>query len=355
MASKRSHPPAKTDAAKEVQAMAQAICRGETLALARGLTLMESRRPEHGKKAQKLLKELLRKTSANKTNINTNTDINNNTLRIGLSGPPGAGKSSLIELMGLEWIRRGKKVAVLAIDPSSPLSGGSLLGDKTRMQQLSAHPDCFIRPSSNRGILGGVAMQTRESILLCEAAGYDLIIVETVGVGQSEIAVAGIVDLFLMVTTPMGGDDLQGLKKGILETIDFLCINKADSGNEKLAKKARLQYEMAFHILFPEGGPITAPSLFECSALENKGVTEICTQIEKQQQLMIDQNLVEAKRQEQAVKWMWQLAENKILDRLYHKKELQVHAQAFSTAIIQGKMLPFEAAEKLSKIFDGQQ
>ncbi|MGV3759168.1 MAG: methylmalonyl Co-A mutase-associated GTPase MeaB, partial [Actinomycetota bacterium] len=235
-----------------VSALAAAIREGDRRALARAITLVESTRSDHRAEAIDLLDEVLPATGAS--------------MRIGISGVPGAGKSTLVEALGLRAIDAGHRVAVLAVDPSSSVSGGSILGDKTRMAELGRHPDAYIRPSPSSGVLGGVARRTRESILLCEAADFDVVIVETVGVGQSEVAVADLVDLFVLVASPAGGDELQGIKRGIMELADVIVVNKADGDLRAAANRAAADLRHAAHLLRPKrpGGTVEVTT---CSAL----------------------------------------------------------------------------------------
>jgi LAO/AO transport system kinase len=237
---------------------AEAILSGDRRALAKAITLVESARPQDRKASQDLLNELLPHTG--------------NSIRIGITGVPGVGKSTFIESFGQTVIGDGKKVAVLAVDPSSPVAGGSILGDKTRMEQLSRETNAFIRPSPAGKALGGVALKTRESMLLCEAAGFDVVVVETVGVGQSEHQVGSMVDFFLILLLPGGGDELQGIKKGILELADAILINKADGESENLANKTRLHYQSALSLLTQSG--FWSPEVRTCSALERSGINE---------------------------------------------------------------------------------
>ena len=240
-----------------------ALVEGDRLALAKAITLIESSRSDHRAAAQELLGRLLPKTG--------------HSIRIGISGVPGVGKSTFIERFGLLLLSLGKRVAVLAVDPSSPVAGGSILGDKTRMEVLSRSSDAFIRPSPAGRTLGGVAQRTRETLLLCEAAGFDVILVETVGVGQSEHQVAGMVDFFMLLMLPGGGDELQGIKKGILELADALVINKADGDSKALAAQAQQHYQNALHLL--SNPSFWTPKVVTCSALEDQGIDSIWTMI----------------------------------------------------------------------------
>src|SRR5210317_1087126 len=244
----------------KLQDIADGVRAGNVRALAKAITLIESRNLDHSLAATTLLDELLPDTG--------------NSIRIGISGVPGAGKSTFIEALGMSLLSQGHKVAVLAVDPSSQISGGSILGDKTRMEELSRQANAFIRPSPSSGTLGGVARKTRETMLACEAAGFDVIIVETVGVGQSETTVASMVDFFLVLMLAGAGDELQGIKKGILELADAIAINKADGDNVENAKRAVKAYETALSLLNPSSPSWKAPVL-TCSALEMIGIEDI--------------------------------------------------------------------------------
>ncbi len=242
-----------------VETRLTALLRGDRRALAKAITLVESQHSEHQQAAQALLEQAI--------------PFSGNSIRIGISGIPGVGKSTFIESFGLHLISQGKKIAVLAVDPSSPLSGGSILGDKTRMAQLSREENTFIRPSPTAGELGGVAHKTRESVLLCEAAGFDVIIVETVGVGQSEYEVAGMVDFFLVLMQPNTGDELQGIKKGIIELADALVVNKADGDLKVFAEQARGHYQQALSLL--SHNDFWQPKVMTCSALSQTGIDQV--------------------------------------------------------------------------------
>lgn len=256
--------------------------------LARAITLVESSNSEHQKLAQELLKTLLPKTGTSK--------------RIGISGTPGVGKSTFIEAFGKLITANKKTVAVLAVDPTSQVSGGSILGDKTRMNELAIDPDAFIRPSPSGETLGGVAKRTRESLLLCEAFGFDYVLVETVGVGQSETTVAQMVDLFVMLLQPGAGDDLQGIKRGILEMVDMVVVTKDDGDQQKIIQKAKHDYQQALQILRHEGW---IPPVLSCSALTKNGLPEIIQTIEEY--FKNQRKLIESKRETQGLEWMWQL------------------------------------------------
>ena len=253
-------------AAHDMSELARQLVDGDRRALARAITLVESTRADHRDEAEALLSEVLPHTG--------------NAIRIGISGAPGAGKSTFIEALGLHVVAEGHRVAVLAVDPSSTRSGGSILGDKTRMEQLTRSPDAFVRPSPTRGTLGGVARRTREALLLCEAAGFDTVLVETVGVGQSEVAVAAMVDMFLVLVAPAGGDELQGLKRGIMELADLVVVNKADGDLAAAAAATASDYASALHLLRPRTAEWFA-RVVTCSALDGSGVREVWAAVEE--------------------------------------------------------------------------
>lgn len=273
---------------------------GELATLSRAITLVESKKEDHQKKAKEVIHKIIAKTGK--------------AIRIGISGTPGVGKSTFIESFGQFLTSKNLKIAVLTIDPTSQITGGSILGDKTRMSKLASDPKAFVRPSPSGDSLGGVASKTRESMLLCEAAGYDVVIVETVGVGQSEITVSKIVDFFLLLMQPGGGDDLQGIKRGILELADLIAVNKADGDQFTQAKIAKSEYESALHILRQE--EVWQPSVITCSGLKGIGLEDIWEQIEKFYKLMRDKNILEEKRSMQLQLWIWDLLMDKIKSSL---------------------------------------
>ena len=280
----------------DIQALSEQVAAGVRPALARAITLVESRRSDHQAAARHLLEQIMPLTGSAQ--------------RLGITGVPGAGKSTTIEALGLNLTAAGHKVAVLAIDPSSGRTGGSILGDKTRMEQLSVDPNAFIRPSPASGTLGGVARKTREAMLLCEAAGFDVIIVETVGVGQSETVVADMVDFFLALLIPGGGDELQGIKKGLIELADMIVINKADI-DPKLAERSAGDYRAALHILTP-AWPDWTPPVVTASGLKNQGVDKLWAQVERHREVMGANGARVRRRADQNARWMWSM----ILDRL---------------------------------------
>jgi LAO/AO transport system kinase len=277
------------------QKYAEGVLRGDWAILGRAITLVESNAAHHIEKAQEVLKILLPHTG--------------NSIRVGITGVPGAGKSTFIETFGCHLIEKGHKVAVLAVDPSSSISGGSILGDKTRMERLSREKRCFIRPSPAGITLGGVARKTRETMLVCEAAGFDVVLIETVGVGQSETTVRSMVDFFLLVMLAGAGDELQGIKKGIMELADALVINKADGENKLKAQTARSEYERAMHYLQPstEGWVSHA---FTCSALANEGIDEIWKVISKYREITGKSGVFARHRKEQNIKWVHDMVDD---------------------------------------------
>ena len=285
----------------DIETLQSGILAGNRTLLARGITLVESTKAEHKKLAQKLLLALLPATGKAQ--------------RIGITGVPGVGKSTTIEALGLYLTGLGKRVAVLAVDPSSSRSGGAILGDKTRMQNLSVDPNAFIRPSPTSGTLGGVTRKTRETMALCEAAGFDVILVETVGVGQSETAVSEMVDFFLCLMLPGAGDELQGIKKGVLEIADMIAVNKADGEGELKARQAASEYRAALHILTPQS-PNWSPPVITISGLTGLGLDQLWQLILDHQSALTESGEWHEKRQTQAVKWMHDMVEERLLRQL---------------------------------------
>jgi len=306
---------------------------GDRRALAQSITLIESTLATDRAEAEKLLAALMPSTGKS--------------LRLGISGPPGVGKSTFIEAFGLLLIKQGHKVAVLAVDPSSPVSGGSILGDKTRMENLNKDPQSFIRPSPSSGNLGGVARHTRESIFLCEAAGYDFIIVETVGVGQSEIAVAGMTDVFLMLQLPNAGDELQGIKKGILELADLIAITKADGDMKNHAELARDEHRNALH--YVRSNP---PEIFTCSALHQLGLDEINLAIQKFADTQKKSGSFEKRRHAQSNDWFEAELLQGLQQHLQENAALQKLLKEAKADVSSGKMPASLAAQKvIAKLF----
>ena len=310
---------------------AEAILSGDRRALAKAITLVESARPQDRKASQDLLNELLPHTG--------------NSIRIGITGVPGVGKSTFIESFGQTVIGDGKKVAVLAVDPSSPVAGGSILGDKTRMEQLSRETNAFIRPSPAGKALGGVALKTRESMLLCEAAGFDVVVVETVGVGQSEHQVGSMVDFFLILLLPGGGDELQGIKKGILELADAILINKADGESENLANKTRLHYQSALSLLTQSG--FWSPEVRTCSALERSGIAEAWDMVRRFHDEALAAGHLASMRSEQNLQWMWQLTDQLLRQQITDHPTLTTRLSAIEAQVGAATLTPLSAAQRI--------
>ena len=310
---------------------AEAILSGDRRALAKAITLVESARPQDRKASQDLLNELLPHTG--------------NSIRIGITGVPGVGKSTFIESFGQTVIGDGKKVAVLAVDPSSPVAGGSILGDKTRMEQLSRETNAFIRPSPAGKALGGVALKTRESMLLCEAAGFDVVVVETVGVGQSEHQVGSMVDFFLILLLPGGGDELQGIKKGILELADAILINKADGESENLANQTRLHYQSALSLLTQSG--FWSPEVRTCSALERSGIAEAWNMVRRFHDEALAAGHLASMRSEQNLQWMWQLTDQLLRQQITDHPTLTTRLSAIEAEVGAATLTPLSAAQRI--------
>ncbi|MBK7631076.1 MAG: methylmalonyl Co-A mutase-associated GTPase MeaB [Ignavibacteriales bacterium] len=304
--------------------------------LARAITLIESNNPTHHDNAQEVLKKLL--------------PYSGKSLRIGITGVPGAGKSTLIEALGMYLIDQGHKVAVLTVDPSSIVNKGSILGDKTRMENLSKEKNCFIRPSPSGGNLGGVTRKSRETITACEAAGFDIILIETVGVGQSEVTVRSMVDFFLLVLIAGAGDELQGIKRGIMELTDAILINKADGDNEKKANIARSDYNNALHYLQPATKGWTSQA-FCGSALTGKGIPELWDVIKKFEKTIKQSGIFEQRRKDQSIEWVFRMVEDTLRDEFYNDEKVQQAIASIKQEILKDKITPTLAAEKLLKIF----
>lgn len=304
---------------------------GNRRALAKSITLVESKKDEHREQAQQVLEQVLPDSGKS--------------IRIGITGIPGVGKSTFIESFGMYLIEQGKKVAVLAVDPSSPVAGGSILGDKTRMELLSRRDEAFIRPSPSEGALGGVAQKTRETILLCEAAGYDVIIVETVGVGQSEYEVASMVDFFLVLMMPNAGDELQGIKKGILELADALVINKADGESINLAKRTQTQYQSAVNLLHYTN--FWTPRVMTCSSTEQNGIKEVWGMILDYYFMAKDRGSFDSKRSKQNSEWMRRLMHEMIELKLAQNSDVKNNYPRLEAQVTNGSITPFKAAQKI--------
>ncbi|YCU73605.1 methylmalonyl Co-A mutase-associated GTPase MeaB [Mycobacteroides abscessus] len=312
--------------------LAALIRSGDRSDLARAITLVESTRQDHRSQAQQLLLEL--------------SPEGGNALRVGITGVPGVGKSTTIEALGMYLIEQGHRVAVLAVDPSSTRTGGSILGDKTRMGRLSVHPDAYIRPSPTSGTLGGVAKATRETVVLLEAAGFDVILIETVGVGQSEVAVANMVDTFVFLTLARTGDQLQGIKKGVLELADIVVVNKADGEHAIEAKKAARELSGALRLIYPHD-TLWRPPVLTMSALENNGVSEMWDTVLQHRAVLTEAGEFEAKRRRQQVDWMWAMVRDAVLDRVLNAPDVKASRADIEQQVREGTLTPALAAEQL--------
>ncbi|MBL4865439.1 MAG: methylmalonyl Co-A mutase-associated GTPase MeaB [Pseudomonadales bacterium] len=323
------------------------LIKGDRRSLAKAITLVESTLPTDREKSQQLLEKILPHSG--------------NSMRVGITGIPGVGKSTFIETFGLFLLSLGKKVAVLAVDPSSPVAGGSILGDKTRMEYLSREEHAYIRPSPSGGALGGVAHKTRETMLLCEAAGYDVILVETVGVGQSEYEVAGMVDFFLVLMLPNAGDELQGIKKGILELADSIVINKADGESINMAQQTKRHYLNAFQLL--QHGAFWAPKVVTCSALENENIEDVWNMVVEYFNLAKKHRAVDSaksgesmssfdeKRANQNKAWMWKLIREMLDLRLKQNSAVQNAWPSLEASVVKGELAPYSAAKQIMDVF----
>ncbi|MDR6871584.1 LAO/AO transport system kinase [Bosea sp. BE125] len=315
-------------------ALGDAILAGERAALARAITLVESRRADHRQQAQALIQQLLPKAGG--------------AIRVGITGVPGVGKSTMIDALGSFLTAGGHKVAVLAVDPSSTRTGGSILGDKTRMARLAVDPRAYIRPSPSSGTLGGVAAKTRETMLLCEAAGFDVILVETVGVGQSETAVADLTDFFLVLMLPNAGDELQGIKKGIIELADMIAVNKADGAGATAARAAAAQYQAALHILAP-ASPLWSPPVITISGLTGDGLEALWSKVEAHRTRHAAKGLIAEKRRRQDVKWMWAMVQDRLQAKLRLDPALKARTPELEAAVAAGRLAPTLAAEEIAQ------
>jgi LAO/AO transport system kinase len=317
----------------DVQAYVDGVRGGDRSVLARAITLIESEHPRHAALAQEVLERLLPDTGG--------------AARIGVSGVPGAGKSTFIDALGTMLTEKSHRVAVLAIDPTSSVSGGSILGDKTRMGALSIDPNAFIRPSPTSGTLGGVTRKTRESILLCEAAGFDVVLVETVGVGQSETIVAGMVDFFLVLLIAGAGDELQGIKRGILEVADMLAINKADGDNKPRAIRAQASYQSALRLMRPDA----VPPVVTCSALEKTGLDELWVTVMEEWNRLEGSGELAEKRRGQQVQWMWDMVEDGLRRALRADPAIATLLAELEEGVAHGRATPSAAAWRVLERF----
>ncbi|QOV34541.1 methylmalonyl Co-A mutase-associated GTPase MeaB [Streptomyces ferrugineus] len=323
----------------DLDAYVKGVLDGKRAIVARAITLVESTRPQHRVLAQRLLSELLPHSGRAR--------------RIGVSGVPGVGKSTFIDAFGTMLTALGHRVAVLAVDPSSSRTGGSILGDKTRMERLAVDPAAFIRPSPTAGTLGGVAKATRESIVVMEAAGYDVILVETVGVGQSETAVANMVDSFLLLTLARTGDQLQGIKKGVLELADVLAVNKADGPHERDARAAARELAGALRLMHGKDAAWTPPVL-HCSGRESIGLDTVWDRLEQHRALLDSTGRLAAKRREQQVDWTWTMVRDELLGRLHADPAVRVVAPTLEQQVRDGELTATLAAERILAAFEGE-
>jgi GTPase len=318
------------------QELLEGVLARQPRALAKTITLIESARPDHRTRAEAVLEALLPRTGQS--------------IRVGISGSPGSGKSTFIEAVGMHVIGQGRRVAVLAVDPSSSISGGSILGDKTRMERLSQEPRAFIRPSPSRGSLGGVAEKTREAMLVCEAAGFDVILVETVGVGQSETTVAGMVDALVLLQLPGAGDDLQAIKRGIVELADIVVINKADI-DPKAAGLVKHQFAAALALL-RSASSHWRPPVLTASASSGMGIEAFWAEIERHHKIMAETGELELKRQRQAVDWMWTLIDSGLRVRFHQQPRVKHELETIRHAVSAGNITPAAAAGRLLGYLD---
>lgn len=316
----------------DIDALAEGVLERRRGALARAITLVESRHPEHREVAGDLLERLLPRTGG--------------AVRLGITGVPGVGKSTLIDAFGSRLIEEGRRVAVLAVDPSSTRTGGSILGDKTRMARLSASESAFVRPSPSAGTLGGVAARTREAMFVCEAAGFDVVLVETVGIGQSETAVADLVDTFLVLALPGAGDQLQGIKKGVVEIADIVAVNKADGTNEERARAAASDYRAALDILTPAGA-IWTPPVQLVSGQEDMGLQDLWASVLRHRDVMQASHAFLDRRADQDVRWLWALVEERMRGRLDAEPEARERIEKDVRA---GRRTPTSAAAEMAAL-----
>jgi LAO/AO transport system kinase len=317
----------------DIPALARRLSDGDRATLARAITLIESTRADHRQAAQHLVQEILPSTG--------------NAIRVGITGAPGVGKSTTIDTLGTHLTGKGHKVAVLAVDPSSTRTGGSILGDKTRMARLAVDPNAFVRPSPSSGTLGGVAAKTRETMLLCEAAGYDVMLVETVGIGQSETAVADMSDFFLALMLPGAGDELQGIKKGVVELADMIAVNKSDGDNIKRARAAAAEYRAALHILMPRS-PNWTPPVITYSGLTGDGIAELWAQVLLHRERLSASGEIAQVRRRQQVKWLWSMLEDRVFSQLKSDARLRAKLPKLEAAVAEGTLSPTLAVDEIA-------
>jgi LAO/AO transport system kinase len=314
--------------------LAAAVRDGDRATLARAITLIESTRSDHQQQARQLVQELL--------------PLTGKAMRVGITGAPGVGKSTTIDTLGTMLTAKGHRVAVLAVDPSSSRTGGSILGDKTRMAKLSADPNAFIRPSPAAGTLGGVAAKTRETMLLCEAAGFDVVLVETVGIGQSETAVSDMTDFFLALMLPGAGDELQGIKKGVVELADMIAVNKADGDNIVRARAAAVEYRAALHVLTTRS-PNWLPPVMTYSGLTGDGVEQLWATIVDHRSRLTKSGELDARRREQQVKWMWTMFDDRLRETIRADRALSTRLPEIEKAVVAGTLSPALAVDEISR------
>jgi LAO/AO transport system kinase len=332
---------AKTDRRRlTIDDVVNGILNHDKTLLARAITLVESNAEKHITKAQDLLQRLLPHTG--------------NSIRVGITGVPGAGKSTFIEALGYDLCEQGYRVAILAVDPSSNITGGSILGDKTRMERLSRHPRAYVRPSPSGGNLGGVARKTRETILLCEAAGYDVILVETIGVGQSEVVVRSMVDFFALLVLTGAGDELQGMKKGVMELADLVIVNKADGNNKRAALSAKAEYNQILHYIRPatEGWETKAVT---CSALHDDGVTDIWNEIQAFKDTTTGTGVFQKRREQQVKDWIYAMIKDALQSRFFHHPEVKARMPVIEREVISGQQPVTQAVHELLKVYEEKQ
>src|ERR1700742_456078 len=321
--------------ANTVDDLAAAVRAGDRAALPRAITLVESTRTDHREQAQQLLMALMPEAG--------------NAMHVGITGVPGVGKSTTIEALGMYLIEQGHRVAVLAVDPSSTRTGGSILGDKTRMARLAVHADAYIRPSPTSGTLGGVAKATRETVVLLEAAGFDVILIETVGVGQSEVAVANMVDTFILLTLARAGDQLQGIKKGVLELADIVVVNKADGPHLSDARAAARELSSAIRLIYPRE-TLWRPPVLTMSAAEGTGLTELWETVERHRKVLTEAGEFDARRRAQQVDWTWQMVRDTVLDRVLSSPAVRKARAEVERQVLAGELTPAMAAQQILKL-----
>jgi len=324
----------------DLDALEAGVLAGDRAALGRAITLVESTAPRHQALAQQLLIRLGSKAGAAQ--------------RVGITGVPGVGKSTFIEALGSNLTAAGHKVAVLAVDPTSSVTGGSILADKTRMQRLARDPAAFIRPSPSSGTLGGVTRTTRETMVVLEAAGFDVVLVETVGVGQSETLVHGMVDFFLVLMLAGAGDEFQGIKKGVLELADMLAVNKADGDNARAAQQAATAYRHALHLMTPSS-PSWRPPVLTCSGLTNQGLDTLWAQVEAHRAALTATGELTEKRKKQQLAWMWSMVQDRLLQRLHDSRAVQGLRQDVEAELLSGATTPTQGAEAILAAFDREE